>query len=401
MLDNQRPLLVDRVTRLQEPSDQQVAQWAHYQSVFISSTMTDLVKARQTVRDVISRLGARPIMFETFGARSDDSRQAYLGEVRRSSIYLGLLSRRYGVRSPSGYSATQEEYEEARRERKETLLFLDSSVPDSEREGHLNQWLKELHQVHAVGFFNGVHELSEQVRTSLVNLAGNQFTPWVKLDHLVFQATRLVKRTGSQGTKVEITTACQEARIRAELAGMGRERFGKPGRRLTYVRESLPVQVDNVEETIDSVGSQALVLVCSATDDRYVSAGGFGSFGTNWSYQSPTKTYPHSELVGIALRAIALGEEPPPDPMLRTTLPTNFHALYQACGGDTTVFPRVAQLAMVERALAEGVVASVLYAFVGNVRRGQAQITVSALLPQFYSNVEPEVVELIGAIQVP
>jgi Domain of unknown function (DUF4062) len=179
MLDSQRALVVDRVTRLQEPSEQQIAQWAQSQSVFISSTMTDLVEARQTVRDVVSQLRARPIMFETLGARSDDSRQSYLGEVRRSSIYLGLLSRRYGIRSPSGYSATQEEYEEARRERKEILLFLDSSVPDTEREGHLNQWIRELHQVHSIGGYSGLHELAEQVRTSLTHEAGDQLTPWV------------------------------------------------------------------------------------------------------------------------------------------------------------------------------------------------------------------------------
>jgi hypothetical protein len=182
---------------------------------------------------------------------------------------------------------------------------------------------------------------------------------------------------------------------------MGRGRFGQPVRRVTFVRDSLLAQVTNVEAAIDSVGGETFVLTFNGADDRYNATGGFGLLQGGGSYQSPTRKYTHSDMVMIALRAIVLGEEPPPDPFLRSTLPTDFRALYQTCDREATVFPRVAQLVIVERAFAEGIVANVLHASVEHVRRRQAQVTLSAMLPQFYSNAEPEIVEVVGAIQLP
>jgi len=74
VFETTKALLIDRVTPLQLPSEQQVSGWARNKRVFISSTMRDLVDARRVAAKTIERMGAQPVMFETLGARTDDSK---------------------------------------------------------------------------------------------------------------------------------------------------------------------------------------------------------------------------------------------------------------------------------------------------------------------------------------
>jgi len=114
-------------------------------------------------------------------------RQAYIDEVRRCSIYLGILARRYGMLQTSGYSATQERVRRsASREERDPSLPGLRYFPSRAR-GHLNSWIGELYQFHTVAMYAGSDELERQIRTSITSLAGRQITPWVKLDRLVFQ----------------------------------------------------------------------------------------------------------------------------------------------------------------------------------------------------------------------
>jgi hypothetical protein len=362
--------------------------------------MVDLVEARETARKAISELGARPVMFENLGARSDDSRQAYLSEVRRCTIYLGILSRRYGTRLPSGYSATQEEYEEARRQRKEILIFLDSGVPTEERDGHLNQWLNELYQFHVIGKYREMSQLAELVVRSLTHLASQQLTPWVKLDHLVFQAVRITKSTSPEKSEIEVTTACEDPRIVGELSAAGQERFGQTIRRLTFRRESTSVQVTGVRQIIDPLAGNSLVLTCKTADDRYGSISTATPLNTIGSYRTGDRTYTRRDLVTIALQAVALGSLPPQDPFLASTPVTNFKTLYEACGRDDSIFPMVTQLIIVEMALSMGLVEMIAQVSVDAVRHGSVRISLQALLPQLYRNAEAEEVDVAGIVSL-
>ena len=393
-------LLIDRVTPIRRPSDQQIKLWASNKRVFVSSTMDDLAKARQAVAGTITELGAQPVMFETLGARTDDSRQAYTSEVRRSQIYLGILSRRYGTRLPSEYSATHEEYEEARKHRKEILLFLDAAVPDRERNGHLNTWIKELYQVHVLAKYNGVEDLVQQARTSLEEIARDELTPWVKLDRVVFQATRIVKVTQGPTTTITVTTASRDPHITVELPGMMQERFGTPTRQLTFRRESFEVQVVGVDETIDPLGNDSLVLTCRAVEERYQHQLKLPLLQMGGSYSSPSGSYEYRDLVRIALRGVALGEQPPRDILLESFPRADFKALYQRYGDDAQVFPKIAQLLIVEAVYQRGIVDKLVYIAIGKIRDGRLQVSLSAVLPQFYSNVDPETLEVEGEIEL-
>jgi hypothetical protein len=399
MAEKVESFLIDRVTLSQRPSDQQIKQWASNKRVFISSTMDDLVDVRQSVAATITEFGAQPVMFETLGARSDDSRQAYTSEVRRSQIYLGILSRRYGTKLPSGYSATHEEYEEAGKHQKEILLFLDAMVPDAERDGHLNRWIKELYQFHVLAKYRGMSDLVQKVKTSLDEIARDELTPWVKLDRAIFQATRIAKATQGQTTIITITTASRDPRITVELTGIVRERFvGTTNRRLTFRRESFEVQVLGVEETIDPLGNDSLVLTCKTVDGRYQRQRKHPLLQMGGGYSGPSGSYEYRDLVRIALRCVALGEHPPSDSLLASLPRIDFSALYQRYGDDAQIFPRIVQLLTVEAVYQHGIVDKLVHISVGKVREGRSHVRLSAMLPRFYSNVEPEMVELEGDI---
>lgn len=395
-----KKMLIDRVTPLQEPSEQQVSQWARSQSVFVSSTMVDLGAARKAAETEIRRVGARPVMFESFGARTDDSGDAFLAEVRRSTVYIGILSQRYGARLPSGYSATQEEYEEARKERKEILLFLDNALPDTEREGHLNRWINELYQFHVLGKYEGLDGLAQAIRTSLTHLAGVQLTPWVKLGHLVFQATKIVRQTQGGRTTVEITTVCRDPHIRAELGDVASQPFSPPVQQLTYLLNSLPVTIASVVETIHPSGADSLIVTCEVAERRDALQGGDSLLRMGGSYQSGSKTYSHEDLVMIAARAVVLGEEPPQDPFLRVADTTDFRSLFSVCGSDPNVFPQVCRLLAVEKLLGRGMVGHLLDLSYASIRRRQMRVRMAATLPQLYGNQDSKRIELEGIVEL-
>ena len=60
---------------------------ASEQPVFVSSVMVDLADERRSAADTVSRLGAEPVWFETFGGRDNDPQGAYLGEVASSRLF--------------------------------------------------------------------------------------------------------------------------------------------------------------------------------------------------------------------------------------------------------------------------------------------------------------------------
>src|SRR5687767_3590453 len=82
-------LVIDRAAAAEIPSDEAIRDWARDKRVFVSSVMADLREERKAAAAAIRRLGARPIMFETFGGRDADAEDAFLGEVETSAVYVG------------------------------------------------------------------------------------------------------------------------------------------------------------------------------------------------------------------------------------------------------------------------------------------------------------------------
>lgn len=394
-------LLIDRVTPIQSPPDRQLKQWASNQRVFVSSTMDDLRDIRRIVSQVIIDFGSQPILFETLGARSDDSRQAYKSEVRRSQIYFGILSHRYGAKLPSGYSATHEEYEEAKEYNKDILLFLDDSVPTEERDGHLNRWIKELYQTHVLAKYIDIDDLQAQIKKSLVEIARDEITPWVKIDNVIFQATLIERMTKGKSTTIKVTTSSQDPQVTLALDSMGQTFFQRRSPQLTFRQESFRVEVESLKKTIDPLDYDSLVLTCNSGGSlNQQSPSQYPLIGFLGGYSGLTGRYEHRDLVMIALRRLVLGEEPPPDSMFASLPYLDFKALYRKYGDDTQVFSKIVSLLITEAVHTHGILEDLVSISTGMVRDGRLHIRISGFPSQVYSNQTNELVEVEGEISI-
>jgi len=347
-------LIVDRSTPIQQPSDEQFRRWARGKRVFVSSTMDDLQDERAAAADTVEEVGAEPVLFERFGARSEDSRQAYKAEVRRSDIYLGILAQSYGVKQSSGYSATHAEYEEAKAHHKEILFFLDDTLSSSERDGHLNRWLQELYQQHVLAKYEGIDDLKGHIRTSLRQLAQKQITPWVKVGNLIFQATRIEQTTSGKQRETAVTTASQNPKIISGLRRIAEgQSFRRSSHQLTFRTVCQPVEVETLKETVDPLGRDSVrVLFRSGNSSQ-----GTGTYGGSQSplrmlgggMRTSGKKYEQRDLIGLALRSIALGESVPNEVSgFVPAEPVDFSQLYSDFGDEPNVLAEITRLLIVE-----------------------------------------------------
>ena len=108
--------------------------------VFISSVITGYEAFRDAVDTAIRSLGHEVIRAEDFGALSSTPQQACLDGVRQADVVVLLVGSRYGTAQALGYSATEEEYREAR-ESKPVLVFVEGV---SSREQRQETFLAEI-----------------------------------------------------------------------------------------------------------------------------------------------------------------------------------------------------------------------------------------------------------------
>lgn len=108
--------------------------------VFISSVITGYEQFRDAVAAAVESLGHEVIRAEDFGASPGTPQQACLGGLRDADVVVLVVGARYGAVQPSGRSATDEEYREAR-ESKQVLVFVESIV---DREPEQETFLAEV-----------------------------------------------------------------------------------------------------------------------------------------------------------------------------------------------------------------------------------------------------------------
>lgn len=82
--------------------------------VFISSTYTDLIKAREEAIKVILNLYQIPIGMEMFSADNDEQWSTIQSTIDNSDYYLLILGHRYGSTTKEGVSYTEKEFDYAK-----------------------------------------------------------------------------------------------------------------------------------------------------------------------------------------------------------------------------------------------------------------------------------------------
>jgi hypothetical protein len=103
-------LIIDRDAAAENPSPEDVREWARDKRVFISSVIAELRSERETAGAAIQSAGARPVMFGRFGGRDADPENACLSVFETSDIYVGILGRKYRRPLPSRFSAAHTEH---------------------------------------------------------------------------------------------------------------------------------------------------------------------------------------------------------------------------------------------------------------------------------------------------
>ena len=108
-------------------------------NVFISSLIEEYEQFRAAAAEAIETLGHTVVRAEDFPASPATAQQACLRAVRDADVVVLLLGERYGASQASGFSATHEEYREAR-ERKPVLVFVESGVtPEASQRAFIDE----------------------------------------------------------------------------------------------------------------------------------------------------------------------------------------------------------------------------------------------------------------------
>jgi hypothetical protein len=358
--------------------------WAQDQTVFLSSVMGELAAERRAVAEALEDLGVRVRWFEDFGGRDDSAEDAYLSEVRASTIYLGLLGAKYGSRLPAGqykgYAATHAEYLEARAHGKRISFWVRSG--EDEREGPANTFLDELYLWHVTGNFADPSELSRKVEKRLREMAAEDVAPWVKLGDIIIRATRFRAR----GTELVVESRVYDRGVLRQLeeaSGGSRPFAGSSDLQVTYGDRSGSGRITDfsTEATSGAFTHVTITLTVEWSSGRDMMA--FGTQGLT-----------AEDITEASVRAGLLGE-----PLPRELSGQGFGSMVKA--EDPLVelqtlslpegaVPALAHLLVVEDLVGSARASSVESFSLGPNNRGERHLQLTWREPAVYSNVAPQ-----------
>lgn len=147
--------------------------------IFVSGVQKELKAERRAVKDFILN---DPLLseyfyiflFEDSPAKGKSAEAVYLGEVRKSDIYIGLLGQQYGAPGVGKASPIETEFREAKRSHKTILVYVkgENGQNDKKRDEGIQRLIKEISDSKE-GFsrkrFNNIEELTRLVYASLID----------------------------------------------------------------------------------------------------------------------------------------------------------------------------------------------------------------------------------------
>lgn len=384
MRPESRRLVVDRGAASEPLTDDETLAWARDQRVFISSVMEELREERGAVAYRVEALGAEPVLFERFGGRDDDPEAAYTHEVAASSIYVGILGRRYGRPLPTRYSATHTEYLAAE-ENGLRITVWTRNVGD--REGHEQSLLEEVRAFHTTGAFGTPEELAAGVERRLRRIAAEDLAPWVKLGHVIFRARRITESAG----RLEVDARIRDPEILAEIEGMRPNQWGRGYEGLlTYVGRTRQCRIEDLAVTTTAGKGADVIMRLLASEvpqdplsEMSLSEGG--------------ETYSSQDLTEMGLRAGLFGEAIPlgglSDHMARMHNP--LEPLVGLHLSEEVIRP-VAHLLVTEALVGARKASRITRFRLGPAVAGQRRLELAWQAPRHYQNVEPEIRKVEG-----
>jgi hypothetical protein len=266
------PLMFDRQASTSAPPIEAVHSWAASQRVFVSSLINDMRDERDAARAAILRVGAVPVMFEhDLGAQDQSAQDAYLDGVRESGIYVGIFGPRYGVRLPSGRSATHDELAEAEHLGLRLCLFTNG-FGSTEMDREQRDVIGGLQNLYTTGRYANAEDLSGKLEARLAELASEALLPWVLIGNLLLRATSI----STNGSLVGVSASIFDRTIVAQLQRLAEGRSGD----LAFAThlDAANVRVTNVQTNVTNA---AYTDVTISLERRDPSSSGLARMGMN------------------------------------------------------------------------------------------------------------------------
>ena len=289
-------LILDRTAAQRAVGDSDFSDWASTQTIFLSSVMSELADERKTVAAALEAAGFVVRWFEDFGGRDDPPDAAYLSEVAGADIYVGVLADDYGAMQRSGYSATHEEYNEARRRGKRVSFWVRSD--GTGRQGHARDFLTEVRVFNTTGSFTTGEDLAKRLLRRLRELAAEDLSPWVKLGDVLFRATAITETS----TELRIEARVRDAAVLAAIRAMAPDaRFGR--------NQTVPATFGG-RSGVGAIQDLAVRTTASSTNEVTIVLRVEWPSSRRWDAMS-FNGIPHEDLVDAGLRVGVLGEPVP------------------------------------------------------------------------------------------
>ncbi len=142
--------------------------------VFISSVQAEFSSERQMLFDYLTNdalLGRffDAFIFEQLPAADYTTTKAYLEQVKKSDIYLGIFGKEYGYEDKDGYSPTEKEFDLASSEYKIRLIFISHHI-NEDRHPKEQQLISKAEHAIVRKKFKEANDLKISVYAALVNL---------------------------------------------------------------------------------------------------------------------------------------------------------------------------------------------------------------------------------------
>ncbi|MCP5108839.1 MAG: DUF4062 domain-containing protein [bacterium] len=147
--------------------------------VFISSTYEDLIPYRQAAIEVVNRYDeCKPLAMEFFMAKSQEPKTVCEKEIKKCDIFVGIYAHRYGfIPRDEAESITQQEYELAKKEKKDCLCFIikkdfpwNPEFIEKEKYSELVAFLNMVKEEKVVSSFESKADFSDKFSSSLSKL---------------------------------------------------------------------------------------------------------------------------------------------------------------------------------------------------------------------------------------
>lgn len=291
-------LVIDTAAANRVVPEDEFGQWAQSQSVFLSSVMGELAVERRSVAAALDDSGFVVRWFEGFGGRDDPPDAAYLTEVAGADIYVGLIRDDYGAMQRTGFSATHEEYLEARSRGKRVSFWV--ATDGANRAGHARRFVDDVQVFNVTGSFTDASDLVAGLRKRLKEMAAEDLSPWVKVGDAVFRAEEIHET----GARLVVRARVRDARVMAALRGVapGQQWGGGQEVPVAYSDRAEVGRVETIEVQTQSQAVQVATLTMNV-------AWAEGRDSTAMGVQGLA----HGDVVEAGIRAGYLHEPLPPE----------------------------------------------------------------------------------------